>query len=39
MKEEIDHVFCALGLVCLGRAVSWNPQDWNNQSVQRMQNT
>jgi len=39
MKEEIDYVFCALDVVCLGRAVSWNRQDWNSQSVQRVHNT
>jgi len=39
MREVIDHVFCALCMVCPGRAVSWNGQDCNRQSMQRVQNT
>ena len=39
MREVIDYVLCALCIVCLGRAVSWNRQDCNKQRMQRMQKT
>jgi len=39
MREVIDHVFCALCMVCLGKAISWHRQDCNRQSMQRVQNT
>jgi len=40
LKEHmrVDYVFCALCMVCPGRAVSWNCQDCNRQSMQRVQN-
>jgi len=34
----IDYVFCALCMVCPGRAVSWNCPDCNRQSMQGMPN-
>jgi len=41
LKEHIrvDDVFCALCIVCLGSAVSWNRQGCNRQSIQWVQNT
>ena len=39
MREVIDYVFRALCMVCPGSAVSWNRQDCNRQSMQRVQNT
>jgi len=39
MREVIDYVFFALCMVCPGSAVSWNRQDFNRQSMQRVQNT
>jgi len=39
MREVIDSIFCALCMVCPGRAVSWNRQDCNRQSMQVVQNT
>jgi len=39
VREVVDYAFCALCLVCPGTAVSWNRQDCNRQSMQRMQNT
>jgi len=39
MGEVIDYVFCALYMICPGSAVSWNRQDCNGQSIQRVQNT
>jgi len=40
LKEHmgVDYVFCALGMVCPGSAVGWNPQDRNRKSMQRVQN-
>jgi len=32
MREVIDYVICALCMVCLGSAVSWNRQDCNSQA-------
>jgi len=34
----VDYVSCALCMVCLGSAVSWNRQYCNRQSMQRVQN-
>jgi len=39
VREVIDYVFCALCMVCPGSAVSWNRQDYNRQSMQRVQTT
>jgi len=41
LKEHMrgDYVFCALCMVCLVSAVSWNCQYCNRQSIQRVQNT
>jgi len=39
IKELIDYVFCALCMVCAGSAVSWNREDCNRQSMQRVHNT
>jgi len=39
MREVIDYVFCALGIVCQGRVFSGHSQDCNRQSMQRVQNT
>jgi len=39
MREVIGYVFCALCVVCPGSALSWNRQNCNRQSVQRVQNT
>jgi len=41
LKEhmKVDYVFCALFMVWQGSAVSWNRQDCNRQSIQRVQNT
>ena len=39
MREVIDYVFCAICMVCPGSVVSWNHQDCNRQSMQRVQNT
>jgi len=39
MREAIDCVLCALCMVCPGSAVSWNRQDCNRQSMQRVQKT
>jgi len=39
MGEVIDHVFCVLCMVCPGRTVSWNRQECNRQSMQRVQYT
>jgi len=36
---RVDYVFCALCMVCARSAVSWNRQDRNWQSMQRVQNT
>ena len=38
-KEVIEYVFCALCMVCPGSAFSWNSQDCNRESMQRVQNT
>jgi len=37
-ERVIGYVFCALCMVCLDRAVSWHRQDYNRQSMQRVQN-
>jgi len=41
LKEHIivNYVFCALCMVFPGSVVSWNRQDYNRQSMQRVQNT
>jgi len=39
MREVMDYVFCALCLVCPGRAASCHRHDCNRQSTQRVQNT
>jgi len=39
MRKVIDYVFCALCMVRPGKALSWNRQDCNRQSMQRVQNT
>jgi len=39
MRQVIDDVFCALCMVSPGSAVSWNRQDYNRQSMQRVKNT
>jgi len=39
MREVITYVFCALYIVFPGSAVSWNRQDCNRLSMQRVQNT
>jgi len=39
LKEHMRVDFCALYIVCLGSTVSWNRQDCNRQSMQRVQNT
>jgi len=41
LKEHmrVDYVFCVLCMVCPGSAVSWNCQDCNRQSMQRVQNS
>ena len=39
MRKVNDYVFCALCMVCPGSAVSWNRQDCNRQSMQRVQIT
>ena len=36
---RVNYVFCALCMVWPGRAASWNRQDFNRQSIQRVQNT
>jgi len=38
-QEVIDYMFCTLCMVCLGRAVCWDQQDYNWQSMQQVQNT
>jgi len=40
LKEHmrVDYVFCVLCMVFPGSAVSWNCQDSNRQSMQRVQN-
>jgi len=37
MRDVIDYVFCAFCMVCSDSAVSWNRQDCNRQSIQRVQ--
>jgi len=32
MREIISFVFCALCMVCPGKALSWNHKDCNRQS-------
>jgi len=39
MRAVIDDVFCAPYMVSPGSAVSWNRQDYNRQSMQRVKNT
>jgi len=39
MREEVDSVFCALCMVCLGRAISWLRQGCYRQSMQHVQGT
>jgi len=36
---RVDYVLYALCMVCPGSAVSWNRQDCNRHSMQRVQNT
>jgi len=38
-RTHESRLFCGLYIVCLGSAVSWNHQDGNRQSMQRVQNT
>jgi len=38
MREVIDYVLRTLYMVCSGRAVSWNCQDCNRQSMHWVQN-
>jgi len=37
-REVIDYVFCAFCMIFPDSAVSWNHQDRNRQSMQRVQN-
>jgi len=41
LKEHmrVDYVFCTICMVWPGSAASWNRQDCNRQSIQRVQNT
>jgi len=39
MRKVIDNVFCTLCMVFPSSAVSWNRQDYNGQSMQRVENT
>jgi len=39
MTEVIDYMFCALCMVSPGSAVSWNHQDNNRPSMQRVKST